>query len=468
MEKLKTISRRYIKPRWYYTSQDKKGTLYIENVSVKELAAKYDTPLYIMVEREIRNRLRRFKSSFPYSKLRVQYATKCNSNLEILKIAREEGFEVDVSSVGEIILTLLADFKPEQITFTNLHKSEQDILFAAKVGVNAITMDSLEELKRTIKVGEKIRRKIRIFIRINPLIKLGGYSTHHHQYGIPYTSAKNAIRTAVESRGVELVGLHFHGSYIDSPRVYTIAARKLLKLSKYAASLGVKVNYIDLGGGFPVEISNKKVFTPEEMGERFVKDFKNALKKYKLPQPVLVFEPGKFIVANAGIGLVKVISKKCNGSAKHTLVTDGSAYGMLPDTILKYSCEYDILPATKLIKPIKRLYNIAGCTCDSIDIMGRNRWLPNIYEDDLLAIMDCGAYSSVIASNFNSLKRAPIVMIKENGSTKLIRRRDRYSEMFAPELDVLKVAEPKEMKKFYDLFRVNTNKLWGNGIGPRK
>lgn len=456
----KTISRRYLRPRWYFLSQDKHGTLYIDGLSVKYLAEKFDTPLQILVEREVRNRLRRFKASFPYSKLRPQYASKCNSNIEILKIVREEGFELDASSVGEIILALLADFKPDQITFTNLYKTEHDILFAAKVGVSAITTDSIEEIKKIAAIGSRIKKKIRLFVRINPMIELGAYTTKKHQYGVPIGDAKKALNLAMSSPYIDLLGLHFHGGYINDPKVYFITANKLLKLAKHCFENGTRIKYIDLGGGFPIEYNSKKVFQPEEMGQKFVRHFEALLEKYGLPHPTLIFEPGKFIVGNSGIGLVKVIAKKDSGKTD-TIVVNGSGYSLVPD-VLFYNPDYDILPATKLNKPQRQVYNIAGCTCDSIDILGKSKYMPRLQENDLLAIMDIGAYSNVLASNFNSLKRPPIVMIKEDGSIKLIRRRDRYSEMFAPELDVLKVADPKELKRFYDLSRVNINKMWGS------
>ncbi|MBS3137692.1 diaminopimelate decarboxylase [Candidatus Woesearchaeota archaeon] len=470
-EKKRVISKKYLRPRWNFLSQDRKGVLHINNVSVNDLEKNYGTPLYIMVENEIRDRLRRFKAAFnTYEKLKPQYACKCNSNLEILKIVREEGFELDVSSVGEIILGLLADFSPEQITFTNLYKTEQDILFAAKVGVRAVTADSLEEIRRIGTVAQKLQTKIRLFIRINPNIRYGNKLQKIHEfgtpllaakYGIPISYAKKAITLAKSYDNIELIGFHFHGGYIPNYKVYFQAANKLLKLAKYCKdTYSINILDIDLGGGFPVQYKDEAIFTPEEMGKKFIRYFKKSLVKYDLQWPNLVFEPGKFIVANAGIGLVKIISKKPT-KTKRILVTDGSTYAMLPDPLI-YKTYYDILPATQMSLPRVRKYDIAGCTCDCIDILGSNRILPILKENDILAIMDTGAYSNAMASNFNNLKRPPMVMIKDTGAVKLIRRRDRYSEMFGPELDVLKVADPKEMKKFYNLFRINIKKVWGS------
>ncbi|MFH1424408.1 MAG: diaminopimelate decarboxylase [archaeon] len=453
----KTISKKYLRPRWNYLSQTKGGVLIIDGVSAKDIAEKYGTPVYVFVEREIRNRMRRFKKAFPYQKLRVQLAGKTNSNLEILKIAREEGLEFDASSVGEIILGLLADFKPKQITFTNLYKTEQDIMFAAKIGVQAITADSFQELRRINNAGKKLGVKIRTFMRINPMIDYRDYTTRNHQYGIPHSYAKKNIDYALESKHIDLIGFHFHGSYIKSPRIYYLAAQKLMNLAKYARDRGANIRYIDLGGGFPVEWGTKSVFQPEDMGEDFVKYFQNLAKGAGFEDLKLVFEPGKFMTANAGVGLMKVVSRK-QLPKKKIIVTDGSTYAFVPDVMI-YHCYYDILPATRMDQRRTRVYNIAGCTCDSIDVIGKNRWLPKMHEGDLLAIMDIGAYSNVMASNFNSIKRAPMVMVAMDGSTKLIKRGDRYSEMFAPELDVLKLADSKELLELYHL-RTTIEKIW--------
>ncbi len=468
-KKKQPIPKKHLKERWNkFLSQDKDGVLHVEGISVTDLDAKFGAPLYILVERELRERLRTFKNAFPYPHFRPQFACKVNSNLSIIKIAKEEGFDLDASSVGEIILGLLADYEPQQITFTNLYKTYQDIAFAAMIGVQAITTDSLEELEKIALVGKNLDLRIKIFLRINPLIKLGNYSTLKQQYGIPISQAKKAIEAATSDPHIELVGLHFHGSYIVNPEVYCIAANKLLSLAAYATELGARINYLDLGGGFPTHGNSQpkygKSYNLQKAGNYIVKSIRKLIHKYNLPAPTLIFEPGKYIVSNAMIGLVKVVSIKKMGP-ENIVIANGSVYNMIADRFVS-NCQYEILPASKLNKPIIKKYTIFGSTCDCIDVMAKNRWLPKIQEGDLLTIMDCGAYSVVFASNFNSLKRVPIILVKENGEAKLIRRRDRYAEMFAPELDVLKVADPNELKYFYNLHRINFEKIWGEHMTP--
>lgn len=429
--------------RWNFISRDKTGALSISRVRASELVRLYGTPLYVLAESEIRERFRRFRKAFPYPKLEVQYAAKCNSNLEVLRMARSEGAEIDASSVGEIMLAILADFRPSQITLTNLYKGDQDILFAAKVGVKAITIDAVEEIGKIAAVGRHLGKKIPVFLRINPQIRLGRYSTMYHKYGIPLRQVKDAIDETVASGWCELVGLHFHGSYIDNPRIYSIAAERLVKTAAYCIMKGADIKYIDLGGGFPIEHEpGKKCFQPEDMGPAFVRHFRSLLAKNGITsQPTLIFEPGKFVVANAGIGLVRVVSVK-ELNRKKIAVTDGSTYAFLPD-VLAMDWHYEILPASGSGGGESEKYDVAGLTCDSIDLIGRDRKLPRLEAGDLLAVMDCGAYSSVMSSNFNTLRKAAVVVVRD-GKARLVRRRDRYAEMFAPELDVLKLADGRE------------------------
>ncbi len=456
-----------IRNRWSFLKRDDKGSAKVFDISIKGLAAKYGTPLIVIAEDEIRKQLQRIKKAFPYERLSIQYACKCNSNLNILKIIKEEGCEIDASSVGEIALSLLAGFSPYQVTLTNIFKTHDDIAFGAKVGVRAITADSLEEINKMIETGKSVGIQIPAFIRINPMIAFDGYSTEDKQFGIPYSQARHAIDIALSSPFIQVKGLHFHGGYINDPKVYFLAAKKLIDLAVYCKEKGVIIDNLDLGGGFPVSYGDKRVFQPEDMGEEFSGYLRDELDKAGLSYPKLIFEPGKFIVANSGFAITKILAKK-ELKGKNIAILDGSAYSIAPD-ILVNGCEYDVIP-TDLKSPEnkKTTYKLTGCTCDMIDIIRKDIELPKLSEGDLLMLMDIGAYSTVLASNFNTLKRPQVILANSYGELKTIRRRDRFSEMFAPELDVSKVSEPKTLKKIYDLMRNKKDKLWDQAINTRR
>ena len=453
------MSDRYARDRWMnFLGQDNRGMLLIEGVPIDRIVEKFSTPLYIMVESEIRSRLRRFKKVFG-NDIALQYAVKCNSNLEILRIVREEGFELDCSSVGELILGLLADFKPKQLTFTNLFKSEQDIHFAIKIGVQSITADSIEEIEHIARTAKKLKKHIDTVIRVNPMLQLGTYSTRGNKYGIPIRYINHAIELAHASPYVDFKGFHFMGGYVYTPRVFKMAARAFVKLIRSCQDRGIRVRSLSLGGGFPAAIGEEEAFPIEKMSD-FPRYFQRLLERNNLAPLQLIFEPGKSIVLNAGIGLMQVISKKRLGINRRMVIADGSTYNFIPDALVQSSVHYDILPASKMNERRIHTVTIAGNTCDCWDLIRKGIEMPKLRSGDLLAAMDVGAYAQVMSSNFNTIRRPGMIMLYQDGTAKLIRRRDRYSEMFAPELDVLKMAGPDELEKYHNMYRVNIDKIW--------
>ena len=455
----KEVSTRYMRERWErFLSQDSRGVLMVEGVAVDRIVQKYGTPLYLYVESEIRERLQRFKAVFP-SPVRLQYAVKCNSNLAILRIAREEGFELDCSSVGEIILGLLADFKPRQLSLTNLVKTEKDVHFAAKVGIQSITADSIEDLALIARAARKLRIQVRTVLRVNPMIDTGIYSTKKNKYGIPLSMIDRAIVIAARAPYVDFRGFHFMGGYVGDVDVFYGVARAMLRMVKRCTDRGIRIRTLSLGGGFPAAIGEREAFPIEEM-QGFTQWFECCRERQGIPPLSLIFEPGKSIVLNAGIGLMKVVAVKRLGRRERMIIVDGSTYNFVPDALVQEDMRYDVLPASKMNAPRVHAVTIGGSTCDCWDILTRDRELPKLESSDLLAIMDVGGYAQVMASNFNTIKRAAIVLVRSDGTVKLIRRRDRYSEMFAPELDVLKVADPNELERYTNLHRVSIDRVW--------
>lgn len=466
-----------MRPRWErFVSQDSKGMMLIDGVPVDKIIEKYGTPLYVMVESEILSRLDRFNKTFG-SSVELQYCVKANSNLEILRMARKAGFGLDCSSVGELILGLLADFRPNQLTFTNLYKSEQDIHFAIKIGVQSITADSIEEIEHIAHTAKKLRKHVDTVIRLNPMFELGSYSTKGNKYGIPIAYVERAIDLAKKSPYVDFKGFHFMGGYVHNPRVFKAVSRIFAKLIRRCLDKGIRVQTLSLGGGFPAAIGEEEAFPIEAMKD-FPKYFNGLMHRYQIPHLKLIFEPGKSIVLNAGIGLMKVISKKRLGLNKRMVIADGSTYNFIPDALIQTGVNYDILPASKMDERRIHTVTIAGNTCDCWDLIRKDIEMPKLRAGDLLAAMDVGAYAQVMSSNFNTIRRPAIVMLSADGSARLIRRRDRFSEMFAPELDVLKMAGPDELEKYHNMYRVNIDKIWrykkktdkrtknGNGTPP--
>jgi diaminopimelate decarboxylase len=300
-------------------------------------------------------------------------------------------------------------------------------------------------------------------IRINPMLQIGTWSTRKNKYGIPIGHAERAVDLAVKSPYVDFQGFHFMGGYFYKTKAIKTAARTFAKLVKRCQDKGVKVRRVDLGGGFPAAIGDQVAFPIEDM-KGFPEYFKSVLDRNGVDHPVqLIFEPGKSIVLNAGIGLMKVISRKRLGANDRVVIADGSSYNFIPDALVQTDVHYDVLPASKLNTPRIHNVTIAGNTCDCWDLIVQNIGMPKLRAGDLLAVMDVGGYAQVMACNFNTIRRAAMVMIDANGESRLIRRRDRYSEMFAPELDVLKMAGPNELENYNNIYRVNIDEIWKGG-----
>lgn len=233
-----------------------------------------------------------------------------------------------------------------------------------------------------------------------------------------------------------------------------------MKLIRRCQDQSIRVKSLSLGGGFPAAIGDEEAFPVEQMRD-FPAYFQRLLNRNGVTQPFrLIFEPGKSIVLNAGIGLMKVISKKRLGLKRRMIIADGSTYNFVPDALVQDGVRYDVLPASQMNSRRVHTVTVAGSTCDCWDLITQDIGMPKLRAGDYLAVMDVGGYAQVMANNFNTIKRATVIMIHPDGSTKLIRRRDRYSEMFAPELDVLKVAGPNELEKYNNLYRINIDKIW--------
>ena len=457
----KTVSR-YIRPRWEnFVSHDSDGMMTIEGVRVDKIVKKFGTPVYVMVESEIRSRMRRYKKTVGTA-VELQYCVKTNSNLQILRIAREEGFGLDCSSVGEVILGLLADFKPKQLTLTNLYKSDQDIHFCAKIGIQSITADSFEDIENIARTAKKLRKHVDTVIRVNPMITVGSYSTRGNKYGIPIGYLPRALELIRKSPYVDFTGFHFMGGYVYHSRVYKTAARTFAKILKQCQDKGMSVKSVSLGGGFPAAIGNETAYPIEEMRD-LPRYWTKLMQRHGIVNaPRLILEPGKSIVMNAGIGLMRVISKKRLGLSHRMVLADGSTYNFIADffTLLDGKTKYDILPASKMTARRVHKVTVGGNTCDCWDLIVKDVHMPKLRAGDILAAMDVGGYAQVMANNFNTIRRAPVALMHADGTMKLIRRRDRFSEMFAPELDVLKMAGPDELEKYHNLYRVNIDKIW--------
>jgi len=409
--------------------EERKGNLYFDGFSVKELADKYDTPLYLMSEKRIRDNYDRLYGAFVnnYKYVRIYYAAKANTNLNVLKILHSQGAYLDTVSPGEVFLALSAGYTPDRIMFTGTSVRNDELKMLADANIT-INIDSQSEMDRLLKISVP---QI-LSVRVNPEV---GAGHHDHcitagpesKFGLWEEEVIQAYAIAQRAR-VGRFGIHMHiGSGVLEPEPYIAAVEKLLSIAKRVKKeVGINFEFIDIGGGLGVP------YKPEDteldvaaFSSKVVNLFKNKVKDYGLGKPFLFVEPGRYLVCDSTILLTRVNTLKVTPAHKYVGV-DAGFNTLIRPTI--YGSYHPILVANKLNEPEKETYSIAGPICESGDLLAKDRQLPEIQEGDLLAVLNAGAYGYSMSSQYNSRPRAAEVMIRA-GKPVIVREREQLKDL---------------------------------------
>ncbi|MDR1993779.1 MAG: diaminopimelate decarboxylase [Nitrososphaerota archaeon] len=409
--------------------EDRKGTLYFDGVSTTELAKTYDTPLYVLSEKRIQDNYNRLYSALVnnYKYVRIYYAAKANTNLNVLGILHSQGAYLDTVSPGEVFLALSRGFTPDRILFTGTNVRNDELKMFADANIT-INVDSQSELERLLKISVP---QI-ISVRVNPDI-IAGHHSHcvtagpESKFGLWEEEVIQAYAIAQRAR-VERFGIHMHiGSGILEPEIYAIAVEKLLNIAKRVhKEVGIDFEFIDIGGGFGVPYQPEdRDFDLQEFSSRVVSLFKNKTKDYGLGKPFLFVEPGRYLVADAGILLTTVNTTKTTPNRKFVGVDAGFNTLIRP---AMYGSYHPILVANRLNAADSETYDVAGPICESGDLLAKDRLLPEIAEGDLLAVLNAGAYGYSMSSQYNSRPRATEVLIR-GGKPVIIREREQLKDL---------------------------------------
>ena len=406
------------------------GELYLDSVSTLKLAEEYGTPLYVMSERKIRENYRRFKSAFSkkHSKTRVFYSAKANTNLSVLRILKSEGAGIDAVSQGEVFLAFEAGLLPDNILYTGICANEEESQYLLEKQV-MINVDSLSQLERLLKMGTPTV----LSVRINPNLGAG-----HHQhvitagktskFGVHKEAALKAYKL-VKNAGVKSFGMHMHiGSGIMDVSSITSAMKRLLDLAKHVhEDVGINFDFINFGGGIGVPyMPEEKEVDLELFSDKLVGLFKEKSEEYSLGEPEFWLEPGRYLVADAGILLTRVNMIKHTPPSRIFAGLDAGFNTLIRPAM--YGSYHHILVANKLDQPLAEEYDVVGPLCESGDTFASGRLLPKLSEGDLLAILNAGAYGFSMASQYNSRPRPAEVLVKE-GHYELIRERETLTDL---------------------------------------
>lgn len=401
----------------------KDGVLFFGGRSTVELANKYGTPIYIMDEKTIRKNCRTYLDAMRKyfgENAKPFYASKACSFKKIYNIVGSEGMGVDVVSVGEIYTAKMAGYDMKNVCFHSNSKNDYDIEFAIDNGVGCFVVDNIEELEAIDNFAAQKGIKQKILFRITP-----GIDTHTYEavntgkvdskFGFPIETgaAMEITKIALTKKNINLAGFHCHvGSQLFDSDVFVRSAEIMLKfIADVKNALGYEAKELDLGGGYGVRYTEKDpVLNIEENIKQVAEYVKKLCKELNINEPAISMEPGRSIVADAGITLYKVGNVKRIEGYKNYVAIDGGM-GDNPRYAL-YESEYTVVAADKADEECNFTCDLVGRFCESGDIIQPSIKLPeSVKRGDIIAVLTTGAYNYSMASNYNRIPKLPVIMV---------------------------------------------------------
>ena len=409
----------------------RQGTaLVCDGVPLDPIAAAAGTPLYVYSAATVAARYRAIDDAFAGYPHAIHYALKANSTLAITRLLRSLGSHADANSGGEIDAAMRAGFIPAQIVFTGVGKTTAELGYAIDLGVKTINVESEGEIERIDALSRERKTRTSIAIRVNPDVDA---KTHPHistglktnKFGIALDEVRALCGRNRGRPNIAIVGLHAHvGSQITNMEPLARAARALVDLARQLAADGTPIEHLDIGGGLGVSYDGSPVPGAAEYADAVLP----ILRESGL---AVVLEPGRHIMAPAGILLTRVVDvKEQPGNGRFFVVMDAGMTELIRPML--YNSFHRIEPVADTGGPTVSA-DIVGPLCESSDTLGKDRTIPRPQVGDLFAVLDTGAYGSVMASNYNR-RLLPAEVMVENGETRLIRRRQTIDDLLALEL----------------------------------
>jgi diaminopimelate decarboxylase len=418
-------------------SLNKSGNLEFDRCELVKLAQKYGTPCYIFSENVIRRKSRQYVNAFSKRNVtfEILYAGKAFLVKAMCNIVKEEGLSLDVSSGGELYTALSAGFPPDKIFFHGNNKSKEEIEFALKEKVGTMMVESEFELDLIDQVAESLNTNVGIILRVTP-----GIDTHTHKYiqtgqvdskfGISIDRVPSFMKKFLPKKHISYNGLHFHlGSQIFDLSPYVLAIKEMAKLIRKIKDLeGIDTLNLNIGGGLGVKyLESDLPPSIENFVNLIVDNVENEVRKNNLMIPKILIEPGRSIVAEAGITLYTIGNIKEIPEIRKYLIVDG---GMAdnPRPIL-YEAKYEGVLVNKIDSSLpKEMVTVAGKCCESGDILIKDLKLPSASLGDLLAVFTTGAYHYSMSSNYNRLPRPAVVLVNQ-GKDDVIVKKETYADI---------------------------------------
>jgi diaminopimelate decarboxylase len=408
------------------------GALSCGNVSLESLAKRYGTPLYVYSADQIAERLGMFQSALAGRDHLVCYAVKANSALEILKLLAARGAGFDVVSGGELERVIAAAPEAvERVVFSGVGKTAAEIDLALEAGILEFNVESEAELELLAARARKLKRKARFALRVNPDVFADTHpyistGLREHKFGIDIRQAKRIYASAKGNGWLEAHGVSVHiGSQIRSAAPFGAAMERVAKLVRELGREGIQLRAVDAGGGLGIDYHGGAFDAAAKVRE-YTAALEQALKGF---DGRLLLEPGRFIVAQAGALVARVLQVKRNGE-KTFVITDAAMNDLIRPAL--YQAHHEIVPVRRRAgRP--RTVDVVGPVCETGDFFARDRKLGPVEPGDLVALLDAGAYGMAQSSNYNTRPRAAEVLV-EGAKARLIRRRETMADLLGPEI----------------------------------
>ncbi|UVO18510.1 diaminopimelate decarboxylase [Stutzerimonas stutzeri] len=402
------------------------GQLFAEGVALSALAQRFGTPTYVYSRAHIEAQYRAYADALDGMPHLVCFAVKANSNLGVLNVLARLGAGFDIVSRGELERVLAAGGQPDRIVFSGVGKTRDDMRRALEVGVHCFNVESTDELERLQQVAAELGVKAPVSLRVNPDVDAGTHpyistGLKENKFGIAIADAEAVYTRAAELANLQVVGVDCHiGSQLTSLPPFLDALDRLLGLIDRLAARGIHIRHLDLGGGLGVRYRDEQ---PPLAGD-YIQAVRQRIEGRGL---ALVFEPGRSIVANAGVLLTRV------EYLKHTAHKDFAIVDAAMNDLIRPAL-YQAWMNVVAVQPREgegRRYDIVGPICETGDFLAKDRTL-ELAEGDLLAVCSAGAYGFVMSSNYNTRGRAAEVLVDGDEAFE-VRRRESVQELYAGE-----------------------------------
>ena len=420
---------------FYYPNN--KSALHCERVSLVSLAKKYGTPLYVYSAGQVLDRYRLFANAFGHRDHLICYSVKANSNLSILKLLAAQGSGFDIVSGGELLRILEVNKKAaSRVVFSGVGKTVEEIDLALATGILIFNVESESEAALLAERARKRRIRARVALRVNPDVFAETHpyistGLREHKFGIDIKAARPVYQEVKRSRYLDPVGISVHiGSQIQTAEPFGAALAGVAELIRELAGDGIQIKFVDAGGGLGIDYHGGGV-SPADKVENYAAAVECALRGLEV---CLLVEPGRFLIAQAGALLARVLYVKRNGS-KTFVITDAGMNDLIRPAL--YQAYHEILPVIPNPLAKSGLVDLVGPVCESGDFFARDRTMPEVKEGDLVAILDAGAYGMSLSSNYNSRPR-PAEVLVEGTRVRLIRRRETIRDLVQPEARLAK------------------------------